>query len=238
MQRVVQAHAAGKIAWDTSDLTRLFVTHLHADHTVGVPDLMFTPWIHGRADKVIARGPAALATMIEHITQAYTENIREHLSAHPCSEDGYKVEMQPVRGGIVYQDNRVTVEALPANHGDLDAYSYKFITADGTVVVSGDTKPVPEFAAWASGCDVLIHEVYSSRQFPLCPPAWQRYHSRVHTSTAELAELANQVRPGKLLLYHQLFWGQTAEELVAEISESYDGHVVSTNDLDVFDLAM
>ena len=130
------------------------------------------------------------------------------------------------------------MEALPANHGDLDAYSYKFITADGTVVVSGDTKPVPEFAAWASGCDVLIHEVYSSRQFPQCPPAWQRYHSRVHTSTAELAELANQVRPGKLLLYHQLFWGQTAEELVAEISESYDGHVVSTNDLDVFDLAM
>ena len=50
VQRVVEAHAAGKIAWDTTALTRLFVTHLHADHTVGLPDLLFTPWIHGRAE--------------------------------------------------------------------------------------------------------------------------------------------------------------------------------------------
>ena len=48
VQRVVEANAAGTIAWDTTDLTRLFVTHLHADHTVGLPDLLFTPWIHGR----------------------------------------------------------------------------------------------------------------------------------------------------------------------------------------------
>ena len=48
VQRVVEASAAGKITWNTTDLTRLFVTHLHADHTVGLPDLLFTPWIHGR----------------------------------------------------------------------------------------------------------------------------------------------------------------------------------------------
>ena len=138
--------------------------------------------------------------------------------------------------GLIYQDERVSVSALPANHGDLAALSFKFVTPTATVVISGDTKPAPAFAEWAQGCDVLIHEVYSSRQFADQPPAWQAYHSRVHTSTRELAALANKIRPGLLLLYHQLFWGQTAEDLVAEITDEYDGPIVSTNDLDVFDL--
>ena len=58
----------------------------------------------------------------------------------------------------------------------------------------------------------------------------------MHTSTEELAELAREIRPRLLLLYHQLFWGLTADELVAEVSGGYDGDVRSTDDLDVFDL--
>ncbi len=236
VQRVVQAHEAGLINWDTRDLTRLFVTHLHADHTVGLPDLLFSPWIHGREDKLIAYGPAGLGDMARHILLAYGENIREHRAAHPCSEMGYQIDAHEVGGGLCYRDARVEVQALPANHGDLAALSYKVITAAGTVVISGDTKPVPGFAAWAYGCDLLIHEVYSSSQFAERPPAWQRYHARVHTSTSELAALAREVRPRRLLLYHQLFWRLKPEELVAEVQRGYDGLVISTEDLDLFNL--
>ena len=236
VQRVVQAHARGKIAWDSTDLTRLFLTHLHADHTVGLPDLLFTPWIHGREAKVLAFGPPGLETMARHILQAYGENIREHLAAHPSSESGYQIDVHEVGEGICYQDERIQVHALTADHGDLAAFSYRVITPDGTVVLSGDTKPVPAFADWARGCDVMIHEVYSSSQFAGRDRAWQRYHSRVHSSSAELAALALEIRPRLLLLYHQLFWGQTPDELVDEVTREYDGQVISTNDLDVFDL--
>ena len=236
VQRVVQAQAAGKIAWGTTALTRLFVTHLHADHTVGLPDLLFTPWIHGRAEHIVAYGPGDLDGMTRHILAAYRENIREHLTAHPASERGYQIEALPASGGLCYQDARVTAHALVADHGELEAYSYKFITPDGTIVVSGDTRPVPDFADWARGCDVLIHEVYSTSQFPGRPPAWRDYHSRVHTSTHELAALANAIRPARLVLYHQLFWGQSPNELVAEITSVYDGEVISANDLDLLRL--
>ncbi len=236
VQRVVQAHAAGAINWGTTALTRLFVTHLHADHTVGLADLLFTPWIHGRAEKIVAYGPPGIKHMARHILLAYEENIREHRAAHPSSDDGYKIDAREIEDGICYRDERVEVHALQADHGDLAAFSYKVITAAGTVVISGDTKPVPAFADWAKGCDVLIHEVYSAAQFGDRSPAWQRYHAGVHTSTAELAALARQVRPRLLLLYHQLFWGLRPEELVAEVSSGYDGGVISTNDLDVFDL--
>ena len=236
VQRVVQARTNGLISWDTTDLDRLFLTHLHADHTVGLPDLLYTPWIHGRATPVDAYGPAGLERMLAHIQLAYAENIREHLSAHPCSELGYQAQAHELGAGFRYRDQRIEVQALPANHGDLDAFSYKFATPAGTVVVSGDTKPTPDFADWARGCDLLIHEVYSARQLPDRPPAWRAYHSRVHTSTRELAALANEIRPGRLLLYHQLFWGLTPQELVAEISSDYAGEVLSSSDLDVFEL--
>ena len=236
VQRVVQAHEAGLITWDTAALTRLFVTHLHADHTVGLPDLLFTPWIHGRGAPVQAYGAVGLQAMLRHIQLAYAENIREHRSAHPSTECGYQAEAHEVNEGLCYRDDSVTVFALRANHGDLAALSYKFVTPAGAIVISGDTKPVPAFAEWARGCDLLIHEVYSARQFPDRSPEWRAYHSRVHTSTSELAALAKTIRPGRLLLYHQLFWGQTADELVAEITDEYDGPVLSTNDLDVFEL--
>lgn len=234
VQRVVEANAASIIKWSTVDLTRLFVTHLHADHTVGLPDLLFTPWIHGREEQVAAYGPRGLKDMIDHIQDAYRINIREHLSAHPASTGGFLADVKAVQAGQVYADDRVRVYALRADHGDMEAFSYKFLTPDKTIVLSGDTKPVPGFADWAGTPDILVHEVYSSAQFASRPPSWQAYHSRVHTSTEELADLAKEIRPGLLVLYHQLFWGTTAADLVGEIQASYAGPVVSANDLDVF----
>lgn len=236
VQRVVQAHETGLIPWHSTDLTRLFITHLHADHSVGLPDLLFTPWIHGRNQKLVACGPPGLKRMARHLLLAYEENIREHRAAHPSSDEGYLIDAREIGEGPCYHDERVQVHALHADHGDLTAFSYKVVTPVGIVVISGDTKPVPAFAAWAHGCDVLIHEVYSSSQFGDRPPAWQRYHSRVHTSTAELAALASQVEPRLLLLYHQIFWGLTPDELVAEVKSGYDGSVISTKDLDIFNL--
>lgn len=236
VQRAVEARAAGKIAWDTTALTRLFVTHLHADHTVGLPDLLYTPWIHGRDSPVQAIGPPGLAAMARHIELAYSENIREHRSAHPSSPDGYKITVREVTGGPVYADDKVTVQALAADHGDLAALSYKFETPAGTIVISGDTKPVPAFAEWARGCDLLLHEVYSAQQFAFRPPAWQAYHSRTHTSSDELAALATAVRPKRLVLAHQLFWGQTPAQLVEEVQRGYGGEVISASDLDVYAL--
>ena len=234
VHRVVEAQSRGLINWNTSDLTRLFVTHLHADHTVGIPDLLYTPWIHGRKEAVNMWGPAALQPMIEHIHEAWSANREEHLRAHPVSGDGCQAQVHAVREGLIHRDERVEVHALPADHGALEAWSYKFVTPDSTIVVSGDTKIVPGFAEWAEGSDILIHEVYTAARLPQRPAAWQDYHSRVHTSTRELAALARASRPRLLVLVHQLFWGATPAELVAEVREDYAGEVVSANDLDVF----
>jgi len=56
----------------------------------------------------------------------------------------------------------------------------------------------------------------------------------MHTSTIELAGVANQTKPNQLVLYHQLTWGKTYASLISEINQLYSGKVYSAKDLDVY----
>ena len=134
----------------------------------------------------------------------------------------------------MYRNDNVIVNAFRVDHGTLDAFGYRFETDDKVVVISGDTRPSDNLVDCAIDCDILIHEVYSAIGLQARSKDWQKYHSTVHTSTYELAEIADKVRPGVLVLYHQLHWNQTEEQLVQAIAERYDGKIVSGRDLDTF----
>ena len=59
----------------------------------------------------------------------------------------------------------------------------------------------------------------------------------MHTSTVELAAIANETRPKQLILTHQMHLGPvTDEEMVQEITDLYDGEVIFGRDLDVFQI--
>src|SRR5438477_8635586 len=47
VRRASAAAARGVQAVRPENLKVAFVTHLHSDHTVGYPDLIFTPWVVG-----------------------------------------------------------------------------------------------------------------------------------------------------------------------------------------------
>ena len=176
-----------------------------------------------------------IRAMTEHVLSAYQEDIRERLEGlEPANSTGYVVRASEVAPGVVYQDQNVRVEAFGVKHGSWPAYGYKFHTPDRTIVVSGDTAATESCVAASRGCDVLIHEVYSSIGFEWRSPEWQRYHASVHTSARELAQIANRARPGLLILYHQLFHGVSEAELLQEVRGQYDGVVVSGKDLEVY----
>lgn len=218
-------------------LQRVFVTHLHSDHTLGLPDLLLSPWVLDRPVPLEAYGPAGLAAMTRHIEEGWREDIDIRLHGQePLSTDTYRAVVHPIEPGRVYEDAHVRIDAIPVHHGSWrEAYGFRFETADRTIVVSGDTTPIEAIVEAARGCDILLHEVYSAARLLARPADWQAYHRAHHTSTAELAALAAQARPALLVCYHQLYWGATDAELVEEIREAgYDGDVVSGCDLDVF----
>lgn len=218
------------------NLRRVFLTHLHSDHTVGLPDLMLSPWVLERTAPLEVRGPAGTARMVNLLSQAYSEDIALRLrGGEPSNKTGYATVGKDVSPGVVYRDSNVTVTAFEVSHGKWEhAYGYIFKTRDRTIVVSGDTRPSNAVVRACQQCDVLIHEVYDAETFKRRPPEWQSYHASYHTSTYELAALAARARPKLLVMYHQLYWGGTDDSLTQQVRSRYSGAVVSARDLGVY----
>ncbi|MDD9869468.1 MAG: MBL fold metallo-hydrolase [Gammaproteobacteria bacterium] len=69
-----------ELGLDFSDLHTVFITHLHYDHIIGLPDLLLSGWIYGRAQPLEVRGPAGIAAHLRHLEQAYKRDIELRLS--------------------------------------------------------------------------------------------------------------------------------------------------------------
>lgn len=237
VRRAAAAKEAGVKELQMPALNRVFITHLHSDHTIGLPDLMFSPWVLERSDPLTVVGPPGIANMVEHLSRAYAEDIDIRLHGlEPSNKTGYRAIAQEVKPGVVHQGDGMTVAAFAVPHGNWKhAYGYTFQTDERRIVISGDTIASDEVVAQCNGCDVLVHEVYSAEAFKKRPAEWQTYHSHFHTSTVELAAIAKRAKPKLLVLYHQLFWGTSDADLVREIAEAgYEGKVVSASDLGVY----
>ena len=171
-------------------LCTAFCTHLHTDHTAGYADLIFTPWVLERETPLKVFGPKGLQHMTDHILEAYATDIDFRIHGfEKANENGYKVDVTEIGNeknpGIIYQDEYVSVEAFPVSHGTLTCYGYKFVTADRTIVISGDTAPLELVAKKAAGCDILLHEVEYAAGISAREPKWQKYHKEVHTLSTD-----------------------------------------------------
>lgn len=225
------------VALRAENLGRVFITHLHSDHTLGLPDLIFSPWVLGRGNPLEVYGPPGIERMTAHIQEAWTEDVAIRRFGEPGRGHSYKPAVtQEIKPGRIYEDRAVRVDAIPVAHGSWPyAFGYRFETPDRTIVISGDARPTPALVEACKKCDILVHEVYSKRFLVGRGPDGQRYHATFHTSPTELAELANKAQPGLLVLYHQLLAGATDLELEGEVrAAGYRGRVVSAKDLDVF----
>src|SRR6266581_4842711 len=134
-------------ALEPTKLRVAFVTHLHSDHTVGYPDLIFTPWTIGRRVPLEVYGPKGLKAMTEHLLEAYRVDIETRTNPNGNQRefpDGHKVNAN------------VTVTAFATKHA-MESYGYRFNTPDRSIVISGDTNPTQATIAACRGCDILIH---------------------------------------------------------------------------------
>ncbi len=212
-------------ALEPTKLRVAFVTHLHSDHTVGYPDLIFTPWTIGRRVPLEVYGPKGLKAMTEHLLEAYRVDIETRTNPDGNQRgfpEGHNVNAHEISPGVVYKDANVTVTAFATKHA-MESYGYRFDTSDRSIVISGDTNPVQETIDACRGCDVLIHEANTPAWLATRPDTFQRFAAKYHTTTGQLAELARQAKPRLLILYH--YSGLSREEL---FDSDRDAHQVLT----------
>jgi ribonuclease Z len=233
VRRAAAAAAKGYPAVNPVNIKVAFVTHLHSDHTAGYADLMLTPWVIGRK-ALDVYGPQGIEEMTRYLEAAYRRDIEIRTRGMEHLPD-LVVRAHDVKPGVVYKDAWVTVKAFAVAHGEWpEAFGYRFETPDRTIVISGDTSPSPELIANCQRCDVLIHEVQLPSYNVPHMPNWPAYRAKYHTTTDQLAEIANRTRPALLVVYHNSAGAAGLQQILDQIQRSYHGRVAVGHDLDVF----
>jgi ribonuclease BN (tRNA processing enzyme) len=217
----------------------LFLTHLHSDHTLGLPDVILTSWVMQRRGPLPVFGPPGLQQMTDHLMAAWAEDIRIRTTGleRERAED-VAVTVHEIGPGVVYDSGGVRVTAIPVQHAEWPhAFAFRIDTPTRSIVISGDTRPSEALVEAARGVDVLIHEVYAaSRLVPEDRPGgdeWPRYMRASHTSDVELGALAARIQPKLLILYHLIRMGASDDELLAGVrAGGFTGRAVIGRDLD------
>jgi len=217
----------------------VFITHLHSDHTLGYPDLIFTTWVMGRKHKLQAFGPVGLKRMTKHIIAAWKEDIDVRIKGlERQTKTGYRVDVHEFDEGVVFDQDGVKITAIPVLHGCWkQAFGFRIDTPERSIVISGDTRPTPALIEAARGVDVLVHEVYPASQVApeirVGGEVWPSYMREFHTSDRELGVIAALAQPKLLVLHHIVRHGNDDEELAASIrAGGYHGDIVVARDLD------
>ena len=121
----------------------IFLTHLHSDHTIGLPCLLLQPWsldALSRKEPAHVYGPPGTDKLVEYLLLAYQGDIVQRIHGGRKNDLGWRSVGHNIFGpGLIYQDENVKVEAFRTEHATYPlTLAYRFTTADRTVVISGE----------------------------------------------------------------------------------------------------
>jgi len=237
-------------------ISDVLFTHHHSDHNSGFFDLFITSWrthviadrvFEGRKEAMNVYGPTTTKAIIGKMRESFDFDANLRVSYNRSSGNGADIQYFECNEGVVYDRDGITITAFEVDHRPVyPAIAYKFEYNGKSVVISGDTIPVPNMVKYSRGVDLLIHESYNKawldaliEKFPeqavgLSNPA--KYHS----TTLEVAEIAREAGVKHLALTHHIPAPAATEEAEAEYMEGmrdiYKGRITMVRDLMSFEL--
>lgn len=210
----------------------VFLTHLHSDHTVGLPDLFATSWIMRRTAPLELYGPKGVRQLAKGVKQFLAADIhirRDLTEGLPAA--GAEINAHVVREGLVYSDGEVKVTAFTVDHPPVvPAFGYRFEAHGRTIVISGDCRPSDNLVKFAKGADVLVHEVYLPEYFDRDPPKVAAMLRQYHSTPEQAAEVASKAGV-KLLVFTHLVPGNEETTMLERARKHFAGQIVVGEDL-------
>ena len=142
----------------------------------------------------------------------------------------------------VYEDENVRVTAILVDHHQVyPAFAYRFDTADGSVVFSGDTGPDTKgnLQRLSKGADILVHEVidpaWIDQQFGNPEPGTQKdalktHLMQSHTTIDAVGTVATDCGVPTLVLNH-IVPGDTPDTSLQQAKQNFSGTLIIGEDL-------
>ena len=240
MQRIYQINT------NASRFNKLFLTHLHSDHTTGIPDLWITGRIRMRDDNPLRIwGPQGTVDMMNHIQKAFKIDTKVRSEARrnispPWNSDGLRIEAQDIDEGFIFEEDGVKVIPFRVNHhgeySDVTSLGYRIEYNGRSVVISGDTCYCENLIEYSKDVDLLIHEVAAG---PLGEELPERFIMALshHTMPEECGKVFSLVKPKMAVYYHIIqFQGVSLDEMMTRTRTEYDGPLVFGEDMITIDV--
>jgi len=216
-------------------ITRVFLTHLHSDHVVQLPDLLLTGWAGGRrVVPLTVWGPVGTRAMMDHLQQAFDFDIhtRRDVDEHFPAAGITVVSHDIMADSVVFTEGGVTVTAFLVDHGPVrPAFGYRVDYRGRSVVLSGDTRVSENLVRHAQGTDVLVHEVIDPQALRDRPdrPSAAVVDAIIahHTTPQQAGEVFHRVAP-RLAVYSH---APNTERVLAQTRTVYAGPLQGAEDL-------
>jgi len=252
------AFSKSKLGWNKK--LKIFVTHLHGDHCVGILGLLQTMSLQNRTESVDIYGPVG----IEEFIAANLKILNFGLT--------FPVRINRIKEGLVFEDSTYTVSVCEAQHS-IPAYSYLFTEKDrpgkffpekakelgvpegklwhelqNDVSVSVDNKtikPSDVMGEKRKGRKIgisgdtrptkKIEEFFQDCDYITFDSTYShtlqdKAKDNFHSTSVEAAELAKKANVANLILTHFSARYEDVEELVKEASTIH-GSVIAAKDL-------
>ena len=238
----------GQIKVPIGKINVLFLTHFHSDHVSGIPDVWLTGWlgpVFGRRQTPFhVVGPNGAKNLMTNLEKAYGADIAIRTVDEKLPPQGVAIAVEEFdRDGVVYEKDGVKVTAFEVDHGDAikPAYGYRIDFKDRSAVISGDTRYNANVIKFATGADLLVHEVALARP-ELMSNLFAQAIIAHHTSPHDCGRVFSQAKPKLAAYTHLVFLSNervpeaSLDDLVKQTRETYDGPLEVGEDLTSFDI--
>lgn len=176
-------HRLTQLGIDIKTIDSVFISHFHIDHCSDFLTLCQSLWLSGYDRPLSLFAPPTVREWSRGVYDVAFKYLRDKILIQTTVLDENHVI--PV--------GNLTVIAGPTLHGNYDTRAFRVEHGEKTLTYSSDTAPCRDIIDLAKGTDILVHE---------CNWLDGPHPEGIHTSPTELAQIAEEINPSKIVLTH------------------------------------
>jgi ribonuclease BN (tRNA processing enzyme) len=219
---------------DLASVENVAFTHLHWDHILGYPALVWGGW-SARRSRLRVVGPAGTLDMHRRLVEGYYRDQAQWAMDLGFPREGWdNVEVDDIESGWSNDRGECRIETGAVVHPPMAALAYRFTVGDRSLVISGDTACCSELVEFAGRADLLVVDACAAAPAVDVTPARRAIIERLHefhASPQDCVEMAAAAEVPRVVLTHHL-----PEASPVIDARHYNGEVVIGDDLDVLEV--
>ena len=220
-------------------MTKIFLTHQHADHMGDLPTFWIYGMQNGRSKPLEVWGPGGggmpdnwgTKHAVDGILQFYNwmlETSKGGLDTRSLAITVHEFDWSK-ENNIIYDQDGVVIRSIPAIHLE-GSVSFILEWKGMKIAFSGDTLANKWWIKHAQGADLAIHECFLPNdafvtRYKFQPAEAIYVSTLIHTTAPVFGKIMSLTQPKRAVAYHFQNDPDTLPDVVTEVRKTYDGPV-------------